>query len=325
MLAGALLGAGGGGELAQAVIMGSAAGGLTTLLAYSRENELEADQKGLEYIQEASFDPKGLLTGLNKIRTSDWLGVERIPNYLKTHPGTRDRIVSIDSWLEEHRDEGKQRYSPVSRYRFEMVKYRLAGLYGEEASTRRRIEGLLLKDPANPALYYGLALVLARQSRTVEAIETLRAGLARRTFDPYLLVEIGRLYTLSGEPEKALAILENLDLEGDLALTAAYWRGMSRLELGWFSRAESDLTLVVTKAPEAFPRVFHHLARLEAEQGNTGMSHFFLGKYYDGIDDVKSAKVHLQRSLKTLSDANRESEARELLKALDEKESDKDD
>ena len=45
VLAGALVGASGGGDAAQAVVVGSMAVGQTSMLAYSRENETEADQK----------------------------------------------------------------------------------------------------------------------------------------------------------------------------------------------------------------------------------------------------------------------------------------
>ncbi|MFH1154363.1 MAG: M48 family metalloprotease [Pseudomonadota bacterium] len=320
LLAGIILGVGGSGELGQAVMVGSAAGGLTTMLAYSRENEEEADRTGIGYIVNASFNPNGLLTGLEKIRNSDWYGMEKIPDYMKTHPGTTERIVYISSWIADHPevlDAG--RVPPIDPERFEIVKYRLAGMYGEEESTRKSLEQRLLKGPDKPVLHYGIALVLERQSRIPEAVEQLKIALSQKSFDPYLLLEIGRLYALSGEPGKALDILENLKAEGDVALTTLFYRGIARLDLGRQVKARSDFESVIRKAPDAFPKVFYQMARLEGEQGNSALSHFYLGKYYAAVNDLDNAIVHFNRSLKNLADPEKVTEAQALLEKLKEK------
>ncbi|MBW1754191.1 MAG: M48 family metalloprotease [Deltaproteobacteria bacterium] len=59
MAAGILLGIGGAGDAAGAVIMGSAAAGQTSALAYSRDDEAEADQVGLKYLNRAGYSAEG--------------------------------------------------------------------------------------------------------------------------------------------------------------------------------------------------------------------------------------------------------------------------
>jgi predicted Zn-dependent protease len=59
MVAGVLLGAGGAAAAASAVTMGSVAAGQTAALAYSRENEMQADQLGLEYLTLAGYSGEG--------------------------------------------------------------------------------------------------------------------------------------------------------------------------------------------------------------------------------------------------------------------------
>ena len=61
MAAGILMGAAGGGEAAQAVTQGSQAAGLAAELSYTRDNEMQADQLGLNYLTDAGYGSEGLL------------------------------------------------------------------------------------------------------------------------------------------------------------------------------------------------------------------------------------------------------------------------
>ena len=73
MLAGILLGAStGNADAMQALTIGSAAAGQTAALAYSREDEAQADQIGLNYLYSAGYSAEGLLAILKKIRSKRW-------------------------------------------------------------------------------------------------------------------------------------------------------------------------------------------------------------------------------------------------------------
>ncbi len=98
MAAGILMGvAGGGGEATQAVTRGSAAAAQTAELSYSRENEIQADQLGLNYLADAGYSGEGLLKVLKKMRSKQWFDSKQVPTYLMTHPAVDDRIAYLDS------------------------------------------------------------------------------------------------------------------------------------------------------------------------------------------------------------------------------------
>jgi len=59
--AGVLAGVAGSPEAAQAITVGSQAAGMSAELSYSRENEMQADQLGLEYLKDARYSADGLL------------------------------------------------------------------------------------------------------------------------------------------------------------------------------------------------------------------------------------------------------------------------
>ena len=89
---------------------GEAARGLSVAmraaqLAYARQDELEADRLGVKYLTAAGFDPKGILTFLEKLQDLDrgkshYLprGVTR-PRYAMTHPYVPERLRAVKETL----------------------------------------------------------------------------------------------------------------------------------------------------------------------------------------------------------------------------------
>ena len=74
-------------------------------LAYARQDELEADRLGVRYLKAAGFDPKGMLSFLEKLHEIDLSkpqylprGVVR-PHYAMTHPYVPERIVVVKEAL----------------------------------------------------------------------------------------------------------------------------------------------------------------------------------------------------------------------------------
>lgn len=75
--------------------------GLTTQLAYARQEELEADQLGVKYMKAAGFDPKAMLTFLAKLQGKDQARLTYLPpsvvnpQYARTHPYIPDRVRAV--------------------------------------------------------------------------------------------------------------------------------------------------------------------------------------------------------------------------------------
>ncbi len=319
MLAGIIIGAaGGGGDAAQAVAVSSVAAGQTTMLAYSRVHEREADRFGLYYVKKAGFSPKGLLTSLEKIKANDWYGSEKMPGYLLTHPGAEERIIYMESWLSDH-DKGKDPYNGIDPVMFNMIRYRLMGMYGNKDAGEIKFKHLLEKAHNDPALNYGLALVLARKSQLNQAISHLKTGLFQRPFDPMILLAMGRIYLMQGIPQKADETLKGLDSVLSIETNAMYYQGYAKLKLGMLNQAEDKFKKVLKKYPSAFPKSYFYLGKIASERNKQGLSHYYLGLYYHEIRDFLNERFHLKKSLKTLSDSEKIKKARKLLKQLKKK------
>jgi len=94
MLGGALLGQGLGLPIQDLMNLGGMAAQLI-FLRYSREDELEADQLGVEYGSGAGYDPRevtGFFQTLNRMQEKEGQGM---PSFLSTHPDPGARIQRI--------------------------------------------------------------------------------------------------------------------------------------------------------------------------------------------------------------------------------------
>jgi len=56
---------------------------------------MDADRRGIQYLQKAGYDPKGLVTFLERMRAKDETELDNVLVMFQTHPPTAKRIRSI--------------------------------------------------------------------------------------------------------------------------------------------------------------------------------------------------------------------------------------
>ena len=324
MLAGAIIASKSGGDAGAAIMQGTMAIGQTAMLSFTRENETEADEKGIMFLKESCFDPKGLLSGLMKIRAIDYRGVENIPDYVKTHPGTGSRIGHVETILSG--------YVPMENkakchedFRFDMVKYRLLGLYADIEPTYNLLTTQLKTNPSNSfatdsaAIHYGLGLIYARKLMVEKAMYHLNKALSINIFDPMILLEMGRIYLLNGEPQKALNVLKGIERDPVMGLMARFHQANAHLELRNLLESKNLFNAIIDQAPSLYPKAYYHLANIMSLEKNPGDSHYYLGVYYSKINNNKTAIIHLNKALDSLKDETKIKRTKELLDQLKEK------
>jgi beta-barrel assembly-enhancing protease len=302
-------------EAASSLMTGSLAAGHTAMLAFTRENETEADQKAIMFLKKSCFAPDGLLSGLKKIRELDYIGVEKIPDYVKTHPGSGSRSAHVGNILSgytppENKAVCKENFS------FDMVKHRLLGLYAPIEPTFTQLSRQLSKEPENAALHYGLSLLYDRKFRRKEELHHLRKALSIKIFDPMIILELGRLYQENGEAKKALEILEPIDSDPVLGIMARFYQAGAHLDLKNLGKAESLYYNVINKAPSAYPRAYYHLGNIMSLKKKRYLSHYYLGLFYNEVREIRNARLHLTKALERLDDPVKIENAKALLKEL---------
>ncbi|MGB3136430.1 MAG: M48 family metallopeptidase [Nodosilinea sp.] len=73
-------------------------------LNYSRDDELESDRLGLQFMTDASYDPKGLVELMEILDEAQSGGSP--PEFFSTHPNPENRIVRIEESIRESYPDG---------------------------------------------------------------------------------------------------------------------------------------------------------------------------------------------------------------------------
>ena len=308
VVAGVLLGTAGASAAANAVTLGSVAAGQSYELAYSRENERQADQIGLNILRKAGYNGKGLISSLKKMRSKQWFDSREIPTYLTTHPGSEERMAYIDTWLERH----KKTEDNINNYDFERAHTRLVAIYGDESDALRKFKSDVDHHSDDPLAYYGYGLILEKKGDYQAAEKYLKAALEKRAFDPYILKELGRLYFLEGNYQQAFSILDGAASINSNDPDILFYLGRTQVELGHLTDAVATFEKLISKQPD-YPRAFFTLGETYWKLGKEGDAHYCLGIHYKNNRDLKNAVFHLKKALENIEEPYKKAKVEELL------------
>jgi predicted Zn-dependent protease len=301
IVAGVLLGAAGSAAGAQALTYGTMAAGQAAELAYSRENELEADEKGLHSIDAAGYDGRGLLNVLKKIRSREWFGTKQVPTYLKTHTATEDRILYIDSWMADHAKDPRRTRAGNPRG-FAMAHARVLALYTDRHLALKTLRNRVDQNPEQAIAHYGYGLVLMRSGKFAQAIGHLETAARIRPFDPHLQGALGRAYYLGGRYQEARQNLAAAIKAFPEFADGLFYLGRTYQQLGQYPEAARYLERLYDIAPR-YPRLCYFLGSAYGRLGRMGEAHFYLALYYLQKGERDTARFHLERARAVETDA----------------------
>lgn len=310
VIAGILIGLGGASAAGSALTIGSVAAGQTMTLAYSRENEMQADRLGRKYLTGAGYDLYGLLSVLKKIRAREWFGEKQIPTYMKTHPATTDRLIRIENTLEE-----KRRHEVQNSYAFERVRARIMALYGTDSDTLSRLEEMAENAPENPAAQYGYGLGLAERGKPEAAISQLETASALRPDDAYIAIALGRAHFLAGHYDKAAEIFTHIQNLKQYGPEGMLHLGRVEMARGHFKAAAAIFADLLAAHPD-HEDAFYFLGRNFGEMGQLGNAHYYLGRYYRSQNDWSNARFHFNRALQHTDSAEQKTKIEKKLDSL---------
>jgi len=137
-------------------------------LRYSRNFEQEADRIGMQTLTESGYEPRAMSSFFARLdRNTRQLGY--IPEFLLTHPLSSSRL----SDLERRVSSAKRNIKPVTPD-FRLLQIRLQMAYSSQLDESiQAFEQLLASGDTSPTTRYGLSTAYLRQSRVVEALDTL--------------------------------------------------------------------------------------------------------------------------------------------------------
>jgi predicted Zn-dependent protease len=294
MLAAVLLGAAAdlGGDATTGLVTAAQAAGAQQQINFTRVHEAEADRVGMDVLAGAGFDPTGMATFFEKLSRGGSLSSESVPEMLRTHPMSTNRIAEARARIRqmphiEHTDSDQ----------YGLAKARLQVLTAQ--TPERALDLFEARGPsARLGDRYGLALALAGVSRGDEAERMFRDLVAE---NPHIIAfRIGQAEALmsSGLTAQALEVYtEALELSPrHIALVISYADAL--IAAGQPARAHEVLLDLLNNVP-ATPAQISLLARAANAEGDVVSAYHYMSEYYASIGDLRLAMSQLQLALES--------------------------
>jgi predicted Zn-dependent protease len=316
LLAGIFLG--GSGTAGQAVIAGTLAGSASLQLSYSRQNEEEADRKGLRYTEAAGYPGQEMVSIFQKMSQQSWQEGGKVPTYLETHPGLSERVNYLAATLEARQKSSKRREEFVEDNQgFRMMQAKLLGAYEDPSAAEPQLRSWLAQPDTRVMGLYGMGLLERRQGKMEDAATSLKKAISLRPDLPPLLVELGETYFQMGQVDKAVSVVQSalsLDPNQPAALCAL---GRFLLERKNTADARDQLSRAA-QLNDRFPSVHYYLGLAYGQLNQLGEAHYQFGIHDQGQGSWKSALFHYREALRYTDNPERQKAIREAMKEMEE-------
>jgi predicted Zn-dependent protease len=277
-------------DLASAAIATSQAAAVQTQLNFSRDAEREADRIGLQILEKAGFDPRGMPVFFERMQRASHLQETGAPVYLRSHPLTFERIADVDNRVQQL--PYRQVRDPVE---FHMAREKLRVLRGSPRDLlvdfdHRLEQGKFIDEQATR---YGRALTLMRLGKLAEAENELSTLRTRFPAEPMVETMAGRLLWTQGRRDEALAHYRSAIDRFPAHRALAYEYAQALYDSG---QVQASLE-AARRASQAFPgdsRLQRLQAQAYAAQGKQLLSHQAQGEAYFLEWDLRAAVQQLE-------------------------------
>jgi predicted Zn-dependent protease len=304
-----------GGEAGAAIMQGGMAASGSMQLKYGREDEEEADRKGLLYMEAAGYQGEDIVKIMRKMGQDSWMSGGRIPSYLSTHPGVPERVNYLSSVVETRPKSSRTSKGTIGDPEgFNLMQAKLVGAYEDTAEAEAIIRGWL-EQPQNKVMaYYGLGLVQRRQGKMEDAVNSFRTAISIRPDLSPILIELGETYFQMGKLDNAVSVLESALSLNSRQPTALYLLGRCLLEQGKPADAVTQLEQAA-RYNRRLQNIDYHLGMAYGQLNQLGEAHYHFGLYHLRRGSVKNADFHFQEALRRTDDlAKREAIRKQLAK-----------
>ncbi len=279
-------------QVTEAAIAFGQAGVIQNQLNFTRDNEREADRVGLQLLDKAGFDPRGMAVFFERLQRATRVYEGGAPSYLRTHPLTYERIADI-----QNRIETLQYRQVADGLDFQLIRAKLraeadsphdgVAFFEESLATRKFL--------SETASRYGLvtSLIRAREfDRAQREIVPLR-----KTPSAIIANLDCRLAEAADAPEKALKCYQEARraYPGYRALFYGHVEQLLR------ARQPAVALQLLSARVLAYPddaRLYRLQAQAYAEEGNSLQQHRALGEAYARSGQLGAAVEQYRIALK---------------------------
>lgn len=254
-------------QISEAAVAAGQAGVIQSQLGYTRDFEREADRIGLQTLESAGFDVRGMPGFFERLQRAGRLYENNAPSYLRTHPLTAERISDMGNRV------GQMRYRQVpDSPDFGFVRAKLRVAAAAPLDSVREFEAVVAKSPNASAQKYGLARAYFAAGRLDDAEKTLEPLRREKPGSPFLESFAAELRVARRDPAGAVAILEAATQRFPENRSLRYARIDALLQA---DRAQEAATMARSGTQERNDdaRLWTYVARSEAALGHRTAQH----------------------------------------------------
>ncbi|MEY3747716.1 MAG: hypothetical protein RL194_1175 [Pseudomonadota bacterium] len=281
-------------QLGSGAMAAASAGAVQKQLDYTREHEREADRVGLQILDSAGFDTRGMPEFFNTMMKSSRFVDGSAPSFLRTHPLTTERITDVRNRV----DSMPYRQVPDSQ-EFQYVRAKLRAAHGSASQAVTYFQETLREGryTNEAAEQYGLALAMMRNNNpegAAQQVEWLRKNAPRH---PYVETLAANLLVARRDVEGAGKQFAQALQQFPNHRALIYGYAEHYLALG---QADKALKLIGDKQP-AWPDdpYFYELkSRAYTMQGKNLLRHQAQGEAYFRRYDLQSALEQMDLAAK---------------------------
>jgi predicted Zn-dependent protease len=290
VVAGALLG----GPIGSAVALGSMAGGSQAQLAYSREDEREADAKGLEYLALAGYDPRYMAQTFKLFMRNSWRIPKNAASYLSTHPGSPARLAAVENAIIINPELA----SVLGRGdddAFNAVKNRLIAQTNDPRNAKKHFEALIKKNYNNAWAHHGLAMIYQKEQNLDAAVKEFKLALEMEPANSGFLTDLGYTLFLKKDFQSALEVLSRALVLKPQSVQTLYHLARTYEELEVLDRARDLYERVVLLDPDHLDSLYR-LGVIYGQRGDLARAHLFSGLFFEQKEQIRQALFHMRRA-----------------------------
>ncbi|MDR2208443.1 MAG: M48 family metalloprotease [Azoarcus sp.] len=276
---------------AEAAVASGTAGAMQAQLGYSRTFEREADRLGLQTLEAAGFDVRGMAGFFERLQRATRLYENNAPAYLRTHPLNTERIADMENRVMSMR----YRQVPDSPdFNYVRARLRVQSLSAPEAV--RTLAGLVKGNPDDVSLRYGLALAQLRLGHLEDAARTFDELQRRAKPSPFIAVLSGELSLARRDADAAVNTLIAARKAFPESMNTVYALANAQIAAGRAQDAERDMRRAIS-GRSSDVRLWGLLARANAALGKRTAQHraqaevyVLQGTYRAAVDQLELAR-----------------------------------
>ena len=282
-------------QLGQAVLAASTAGSIQQQLNFTRDHEKEADRIGIEILAQAGYDPRDMPAFFQRLQEANRYMESGIPELLRTHPVTLNRIA--DSM---NRAELYPRIQKTPRPEFESIRsqLRVATLSAQGKREQVLAEKVASGDQPDPSLRFEYAHTLLHNGKPDKArpiAEALLKDAPEKIEHIVLMAEVEIALQHYAAAEQRLA--EALTLYPNYpSLSTLYAETLMKTD-----NAAAAITvmrqLIETQQEFALPSYYQLLAQAQDQDQQFIEARFTLADYYYQVGLTRTAINQLESAL----------------------------